>query len=344
VADTLLTVPLLAAAAAAAAATVLLAHRTVRYWRNQLAGRPYELPVDRLGAALRATAATTTAALAATLTVTVLHAGPAPHTTAEATASRPATAAHQPPRTAAPPPPPPRTPEPAPPPPEVRTAGHPAGGTLQVLRDGTRVWLPPYYDSPRAAAIAYPVVVAHTGDDPDLYDGFVLGARQHEADLFVLVMPPLCAPAPGSQGPSPDTVLAEVASRYRTLTSVKARGVLGVGAQASCAVQEALTSAGRYGAAAGVSGTYGAPPSPAAGKATAAWTGAAAHPPLLLATGAGEDGARDSGRRFRTALHPQGDAVRVLDGIAPRKQLFAEVAAYFTEKLDGPSRITHPHT
>lgn len=338
-ADAALTVPLLVAATAAAATTVVLAHRTFRYWRGQLAGRPYELPVDRRGTALRAAAATVTAAVAASLAVGVLHDAPAPRTTA---ATGPVvTSALQPP----PPPPPPRTPEPAPPPPEVRTLGHPSGGTLQILRDGTRVWLPPHYDSASAARVAYPVVVAHAGGtpDPDLFKGFALGARQHKADLFVLVMPPTCAPEPGAQGPSPDTVLAEVASRYRTLTSVKARGVLGVGPQASCAVQEALTSAGRYGAAAGVSGSYPAPP-PAAANANAAWTGATAHPPLLLATAEGEGGARDSGHALRTALHARGDSVRLLDGLAPRGPLFSTVAAYFTEKLDGPTRITHPRT
>ncbi|MBY8879762.1 hypothetical protein [Actinacidiphila acidipaludis] len=335
-ADAVLTVMLLAAAAA----TAVLAFRTLRYWRGEQAGRVYELPVDRRGTVLRAGAATTCAALVAMLAVTMWHTEPTGHTRTAAATTRATTAA---PVVPPPPPPPPRTPHPAPPPPEVRTVAHPAGGTLEVLRDGTQVWLPPLYDAKRSAGIAYPVVVVHTTDPVDLFKGFAVGAQQHKADLFVLVIPPGCAPAPGAQGPTPATVLDEVASRYRTLTATTARGILGIGPQASCAVQEALANAGRYGAAAGVSGSY-ATAAALPGNATAAGTGSAAHPALLLATGPGESGPRTSGHQLRTTLHARGVSVRTLDGLAPRRQLFETVAAYFTEKLDGPSRISHPRT
>jgi hypothetical protein len=343
VADAVLTVLLLAAAAA----TALLALRTVRYWRGELAGRAYELPLDRRGTALRACAAATSAAVAATLAVTLLHTGPAPRTAAAGAAATRTVAASSlpsPPSDASPPPPPAprRTPHPAPPPPEIRTLAHPAGGTLQVLRDGTQVWLPPFYDAKRSASVAYPVVVVHTTDAGDVFKGFARGAQQHKADMFILVVPPGCAPAPGAQGPGPASVLTEVAARYRTLTATTAHGVLGVGPQASCAVQEALAGGGRYGAAAGVSGSYTAPP-PVTGNASAAWTGVA-HPPLLLATGPGESGPRASGHKLRTTLHARGVTVRTLDGLAPRRRLFETVAAYFTEKLDSPSRVTQPRT
>jgi hypothetical protein len=313
VADSVLTVLLLLAVGA----TAVLAYRAVAYWRAEQVGRVYELPVDHRGTALRTGAAGLAAVVAATLGVSLLHTdgSSAPARTVAATASVPAV-----------PPPPPRTPQPAPPAPEVRTVGHPAGGTLQMLRDGTRVWLPPFYGSARAAHLAYPVVIARMdGADPDLYEGFARAARQKHADMFLLVSPPDC-------GRDSAAVLEETARRYRTLDAQSARGVLGLGAEAPCAVREALANPGRYGAAAGVSGTY--PPLGAAAVA-------APSPPLLLATAAGESGPRASSRALREELHARGDAVRRLDGVARRRDMFALVAAYMTEKLDGPSRMAN---
>lgn len=309
-ADFVLTVLLLLAVGA----TAVLAYRAVAYWRAEQTGRAYELPVDHRGTALRAGAAGVAAVVAATLGVSLLNTGgsAAPARPVAATAS-----------VLIPPPPPPRTPEPAPPAPEVRTIGHPAGGTLQMLRDGTRVWLPPFYGSARAADIAYPVVIARMdGDDRDLYEGFARAALKKRADLFLLVSPPDC-------GRDSVAVLAETARRYRTLDAQGARGVLGIGPEAPCAVREALANPGRYGAAAGISGTY--PPLAAAV--------AGPRPPLLLATVVGETGQRASARALKDALHARGDAVRRLDGIRRRRDMFAMVAAYMTEKLDGPSRM-----
>ncbi|MEE4546509.1 hypothetical protein V2S66_31660 [Streptomyces sp. V4-01] len=318
-ADSVLAVLLQTAVVAAAVVTAVLAHRTVRHWRGERAGRAYELPVDHRGTALRAGAAGAAALVTATLAASLLDARGA------ATAPRPAVVAAStatPSRTATPsvPPPPRRTPEPAPPPPEVRTVGHPAGGTLQLLGDGTRVWLPPYYDSARAASVAYPVVVVRVrGDDPDLYAGFASAVRKKKADLFILVMPPGCdRDAPGA--------LAEAGRRYRMLSAQSARGVLGVGPEAPCAVREALTTTGRYGAAAGASGVYPA--------LTAA---PGAHPTVMLTMSAGERGTRASALRLKEALRGPRDAARVVDGLTRRREMFARVAAFMTEKLDGPS-------
>jgi hypothetical protein len=42
--------------------------------------------------------------------------------------------------------------------------------------------------------------------------------------------------------------------------------------------------------------------------------------------------------RLREALHSRGDQVRIIDGVRARRELFALVAGYLTEKLDGPTR------
>ncbi|HEY5835377.1 hypothetical protein [Streptomyces sp.] len=306
----------------ATGAAVLLGHQAMRYWRQEEAGRPYELPVDQRGIALRTGAAGATALVAITLAVTLPDARPTtPASPTVATVSRPTRTPES--LLPTPPPPPSRTPEPAPPPAGVQTIGHPAGGTLQALPDGTRVWLPPRYDSARAAGLAYPVVLARVpaAGDPDLYDGFALQVRRRLADSFILALPRDCGHDSGA-------VLAEVARRYRVLTARTAQAVLGIGPEAPCAVREALAHPSRYTAAVGVSGTYPAL-APAPGL----------HPSLLLATASGETAPRDSARALRKTLRSRGGDVRVLDGISRRRQLFALVASYFTEKLDGPARV-----
>lgn len=313
----------------ATAATALLTHRTVLHWRTEQAGRPYELPVDHRGTALRAGAAGAAALTAATLAVSLINRADTPDTaTAPARATVASARPAADPRTAADPlpPPPPRTPEPAPPPPEVRTTGHPAGGTLQVLQDGTQVWLPPRYDSARAAGVAYPVVLARVPAPTDraLYDGFALQVQRRLADSFILVLPPDC-------NRDSATALAEVRRRYRALTAPTAQAVLGIGPEAPCAVHEALANPARYTAAVGVSGTY--PP-------LARTPGP--RPAVLLAASSGETAATRSARTLRAALRPGGADVRVLDGIASHRELFALVAAYLTEKLDGPARVSPP--
>jgi hypothetical protein len=297
----------------AAGAALLLGLRALRYWYGERAGRAYELPVDRRGTVWRAGASGAAALAAAGLAVPLL-AGPG-----TAAPGRPAAA---PPHQAPPAPPPALTPTAAPPP-EIRTLGHPDGGTLQLLRDGTRVWLPPRYSTPSATGIAYPVVVVHASaaDDLALYSAFAEQADRGRADAFLLVTPPYC-------GTAPDAVLAEVGVHYRVLAARTARGLVGVGPQAACAVREALADRTRYGAAAGVSGTYPQQAAPAD-----------SHPVLLLAAD-DQPGRRASAARLRAALHPKGDQVRLLDGVTSRSALLGDVAAYFTEKLDGPARAT----
>ncbi|WUH92802.1 hypothetical protein OG900_23615 [Streptomyces sp. NBC_00433] len=299
----------------AGAAAVLLGHRALRHWWAERAGRAYELPVDRTGTAVRAGAAGAAALLAAALAVPLFGGGGDEVGTGAAA-----------PALVAVPPPPARTPEPAPPPPEVRTLGHPAGGTLDQLQEGTRVWLPPQYASPKAAGIGFPVVVAHLPADgeADLYSGFVLAAKRGLADPFVLVQPTDCAH--GSA-----TALAQAARRYRVLAARTATGLIGAGADAPCAVREALATTGRYGAAAGISGLYPPlAPSPLP------------RPSLLLALATDDTAARAAALRLRDALHPHGDEVRVIDGIAARRELFAQIAGYLTEKLDGPAKTVTP--
>lgn len=311
-ADVVLSVLLLAATAAA----VLLAHRALRHWWSERAGRPYELPADRLGTALRAGAAGVAALTAVCLAVPLLADSRGSGHADQAPAGKPVAEA------AVAPPAPRRTPAPAPPPPEMRTVGHPAGGTLMELRDGVRVWLPPRYASPGAAGLVYPAVLAQlpaTGD-PDLYEGFAVQAKRGLANPFVLVMPRDC-------GQDPAAVMAAAARYFRILPATGAHAVIGLGAQAPCAVHEALAHPGRYRAAAGISGVY-PPLAPAAGP----------HPALLLAATTGELAPRASALRLRSALHAHGDQVRIIDGVRVRRELYALVAGYLTEKLDGPRR------
>ncbi|MFC4035762.1 hypothetical protein ACFO3J_30460 [Streptomyces polygonati] len=314
----------------AAVTALALALRALRHWQGERAGRVYELPVDRRGVALRTGAAGVAALVAATLAVPLLHRSASPPSSVASVATPPPAV-----RTASavpvqPPPPPSHLPAPAPPEPSpspeqpARTLGHPSGGTLQLLGDGTRVWLPPFYDTPHAAGVAFPVVLAHVEGpqgDPDLYAGLAAGLRSKRSDPFLLVMPDRCDRDSAA-------VLAEVAHRYRTLTSVTARAVLGIGPQAPCAVREALANPDRFRAGIGISGTY--PPLTAP---------AGPYPPLLLASAAGESGPHASALRLRRALHARGDAVRLLDGTGKRAALMGLVGAYLTEKLDGAARV-----
>ncbi|MDX6354275.1 MAG: hypothetical protein QOF98_1178 [Streptomyces sp.] len=330
--DKVLTVLLLLAAAAAAS----LGRRALRHWRWERSGQVYELPVDRLGVALRAGAAGAAALVAVTLAVPLLSGSPSgtgtvATGTATVVAASKATAqpaaSPTPTPLAAPPDDEVHTPAVVPPAPPIQTLGHPSGGTLQLLGDGTRVWLPPRYDAPRAADIAYPVVVARTDapgqdGDLDLYEGFAKAADRGRADTFLLVMPVACDRDSGA-------LLTEVAHHYRTLTARTAQAVLGIGTQAPCAVQEALAHPGRYRAGVGISGTY-PPLAPTAG----------AYPSLLLASLGSEKEARKSARNLRDTLHPRGDAVRMLEGIGKRRDLMGLVAAYLTEKLDGPAKVS----
>ena len=89
------------------------------------------------------------------------------------------------------------------------------------------------------------------GDDADLYAGFVSAVQKKKADLFALVIPPGCDR--DSLG-----ALAEAGRRYRLLTAQSARGVLGIGADAPCAVREALTTTGRRRGRRGVGPVSGA--------------------------------------------------------------------------------------
>jgi hypothetical protein len=305
----------------AAASSVLLGHRALRHWWAERAGRAYELPVDRTGTALRTGAAGAAALLAAALAVPLFGGGSGQDGAGTGVAA---------PAPVVVPSPPARTPEPAPPPPEVRTLGHPAGGTLDQLQDGTRVWLPPQYTSPKAIGIGFPVVVAHVPATaaPDLYGGFALATKRGLSDSFVLVLPTGCA----NDSVRDSAAVAEAAHRYRVLTTRTATSVIGVGADAPCAVREALATTGHYAAAVGISGLYPPlAPSPLP------------HPSLLLVTTSGETAAGAAALRLRDALHPHGDEVRVVDGVAAHRELFALVAGYLTEKLDGPARtVTAP--
>lgn len=308
----------------ATAAAVTLVRSALRYWWSERSGRVYELAQDRTGTALRAAAAGAAVLTVLAVAVPLLSqngggGGVAAAVSTAADLHVPAPVAQAPAHAAAPP---------AAGSAEPRTISRPAGGVLQELPGGTRVWTPPQYAYPRAAQVAFPVVIAQLpalpADNQDLYAGFAAQVQRGLADPFLLVIPRGC----GTEGPDLDAV----ARHYRALTARSARAILGVGDRAACAVREAFAHPGRYRAVAGISGAYEtvAVPSPSpAGR----------RPALLIASASGENAARDSALRFRTALRPRADEVRVIDGVSGRRELFARVAGYLTEKVDGP---THP--
>jgi hypothetical protein len=314
-------VVLIALLALASITAAALARSALRYRWAQRAGLPYELPVRHFGTALRtagaATAAATALAVAAALPA-------APDAAPPAVARFAAAPVHAPARSR------PAPPAPEPPAAPPRTIGHPAHGTLQRLADGTRVWLPPQYAYRKAAHVAFPVVVAYASasgaDDRNLFEGFAAHVAQGLADPFVLVLPARCeATARDARAPS---VVAR-RYRYRVVPGQAARGVLGVGDGAACAVRDAWAHPDRYRAAVGVSGTYPARLPPGSGT------------DLLLATASGDEAARLSARRFREALRGRHGRteIRVTDGAGQRSRVFGAVAGYLTEKLTGPDRI-----
>ncbi len=323
---------------AAGAVAVALARSALRHWWEQRAGRAYELPVERTGTVLRGAGSALAAAVAITLGVC----SPSGPRDPSPSPPRPVTAAA----------PPPSRPSSAPPPRPVpsdpvdagleppRTLGHPAGGTLQELSDGTRVWLPPQYDYPDSAGLYFPLVVAHIDPaDPDLFAGFAAQSLRGIADPFVVVLPARCDAGPGAGLAS---VPAELPRLYRVLPGRPARALLGADGDAACVVRQQLTDPRGFATAIGVSGDYegidrsGPPPYFSADDGYAGRD--MPRPALLLAVPSGEEDARRSALALRERVRGVSAGVRVLDGIAPRRRLFALVAGYATEKLDGPDR------
>lgn len=319
----------------AGAVAVALARSALRHWWEQRAGRAYELPVEHAGTVLRGAGSALAAAVAITVAVCLppgagdrSHSPPRLVTAAAPPSARPSSV-------------PPRVPsdpvdaglEPP------RTLGHPAGGTLQELSDGTRVWLPPQYDYPRSADLYFPLVVAHIDPaDPDLFAGFAAQVLRGGADPFVVVLPARCDSGPGS---GPAALPAEVSRLYRVLPGRPARALLGVDGAAACVVRQQLADPDRYATAIGVSGGYGPfeRPEPPRYSSADRYAGRGVpRPALLLAVPSGEEDARRSALALRAWLRGAPAEVRVLDGIAPRRRLFALVAGYATEKLDGPDR------
>ncbi|MEU6173887.1 hypothetical protein ABZ832_18440 [Streptantibioticus parmotrematis] len=322
---TLLCVVLLVTAVAAA---LWLGRTAVARWTLERAGRAYELPENYRPAVLRAGAAL------AVLTCGIVAAVSLPDGEPAARAPLAAPALPAPPVRKAPVPhaAPQNAVEPAP-----VTIARPAGGTLQRFADGTRVWLPPQYAYGGRASQAFPMVVAYlpatAPDREPLYPAFVRHVRQGLADPFVIVLPRDCSVDPGK-------ALATAARHYRTVGGRGARAVVGVGALAACAVRAALANPGRFGAAVGVSGTYGK------GAVVLPRVRPRSAPHVLLASASGEDGQRASALRLRAALRRVGVRVRIIDGVVPdpgtggdaRRHELALVSEYLTEELAGPAR------
>ncbi|MDX2703941.1 hypothetical protein PV350_13870 [Streptomyces sp. PA03-6a] len=300
---------------AAGAVAVALARSALRHWWEQRAGRAYELPVERTGTVLRGAGSALAAAVVAVTLAVWSPSAPPPRPVP----SDPVDAGLEPPR----------------------TLGHPAGGTLQELSDGTRVWLPPQYDYPDSVGVYFPLVVAHIDPaDPDLFAGFAAQSLRGIADPFVVVLPAHCDTGPGAR---PAAVPVAVARLYRVLPGRPARALLGADGDAACVVRQQLTDPEGYTAAIGVSGGYDgidrSGPPPYYSSTDRGYPGGdMPRPALLLAVPSGEEDARRSALALRERVRGVSAGVRVLDGIAPRRRLFALVAGYATEKLDGPDR------
>jgi hypothetical protein len=242
-----------------------------------------------------------------------------------------------------------------------RLVGRAAGGVLyRVPGAGARVWVPPAYGYPSAARVAFPVVVAYPGGGGgalgDLFAGFAAEARGGHADPAVVVLPDARCPAvPGAAraARAERATLRAVARRFRVLPGRAARGLLGAGAAARCAVRAALGPVPRYAATAAVSGTYpgayrpvGQPAAPATASAPApAHLAPARLAHLALAVPGGERRARAAalGLRRRLAAAPAAPDVRLLDGGGSRRAVYAQLAAYFTEELAAPARRARAH-
>jgi hypothetical protein len=325
-----------------AAATALLARSAVTRWSTERAGKVYELPADYRAAAVRAIAAALVLAAAVALVVRLPDGSNGTYAQVRLNSGVAAPAAPNP----APPsgdsavsPPVSAPPSEEPP----RTIGNPAGGTLQELADGTRVWLPPQYGSPDAASRAFPLVVAYlppgTPDADDLYPAFQ-PHRVGYTDPFLLVLPPRC-PA------DPSSVLDAVGRRYRTMPESVAHAVLGVGDLAPCAVRDGLAHPDRYRAAVGVSGTYD---DLFASDLFASGAPAGRRPHVLLASATGEDTQRASATRLREELRRKGTRVRILErvnagarlGGGAHRRVIALAAGYLAQQLHGTAGSAAP--
>jgi hypothetical protein len=335
---------------AAVAVAVPLGRSALSRWTAERAGRAYELPEDYRAAVLRATACAIVLCTGIVLAVALPGGRSGSGTASEAKAEgasaagrgtvapRPVSTggfvpvpAHRPEQPAAPA----RTPAGG-----LRTLGQPAGGLLEQLPDGTRVWLPPQYAYPRARSLAFPLVVAYlplvAADRQPLYPAFGDAVAAGRADPFVVVQPSGCAA-------NPRAAVAQAARRYRILPGRRAAGVLGAGALAPCAVRAALAHPDAFAAAAGVSGAYDR------GAVRAPEAEVAPPPHLMLASAAGDEPRRASALRLRAALRRMGVRVRIVDGVTadpragggPRRRELALAAQYFTERLDGPRRVRH---
>ncbi|MDI5962944.1 hypothetical protein [Streptantibioticus silvisoli] len=327
--------------AVSSAVAVPLARGATARWRGQRAGRAYELPEDYRPALLRAAASAAVLVTGLVLTVTlssemghspsviVAKGAPAPPPGRPRSDSRPR------PRPDNRPHPRPRPHPSATPGGPPRTVAEPAGGTLQRFADGTRVWLPPQYTYPSAIHRTFPLVVAYLPDvapnSEQLFPAFARHVAAGRSDPFVVVLPRDCAA-------DPSDAAALAARYYRTVPGPAARGVLGVGALAPCAIRAALAHPERFGAYVGVAGTYdgGAVPVPSAAPEP--------FPNLMLAAGGLEGPQRASAVRLRTALLRLGLRARLVDGVlgerplggGQRRHELALAAQYFTEELAAP--------
>jgi hypothetical protein len=332
------------------ALAALLARSAVSSWARERTGRAYELPADYRPAARRAIACVVVLGIGGVMIalgvpVARVRYDPAPpdaQTAAQGAAAAPhaagthGTRRRTPPRRTKPPrhtaaPSANAADRPAP-----REIAEPAGGSLRELADGTRVWLPPQYAYPTAAALAFPVVVAYLprvpAEQEELYPAFVRHVELGKADPFVVVEPSGC-------GADPAAAADEAARHYRLLTGASARGLVGVGTSASCAVRAALAHPDAFGAYVAVSGTY---------EPDGLRLPAALPTPLhlLLTASYGEPSRRLAAYRLRAALRPLGTEARIIDALhadpliggTARRHELADAAQYLTEQLRGPSR------
>jgi hypothetical protein len=332
--------------AAGATVGVGLAGSALGAWREERAGRVYELTPRYLRIAGRAVTAAVALVAAAVGGVMAAVGGsgsgdgaaqaavaPAASTSPSATGHRDATGhpdsdqAHKPALAA------------------LAVVGQPSGGrlylgTLPGVPGQVRVWLPPQYAAHSGAgstALQAVVVRAPEGQLAEVWDGLAGAVTAGHANPFVAV-----APADPCALAADDSALrGAVAGQFRVASRPRSWSEIGVDAGSSCAVTAELAHPDAYAGAVALGGALGRVlPHPATGKAAGGSSPLPSGIRLLLAQAHRDTAGQAEATRLRTALQGAPDlAVRlsaVVRDATPgreRLRLVRMAADYVTEEF-----------
>jgi hypothetical protein len=321
--------------AAGATVGVGLAGSALGAWREERAGRVYELTPRYLRVAGRAVAAAV-ALVAATVGAVMAAFGgsgsaaqpvaavaPVPSRSPSATGHPDSDLAHN------------RAPA------ALVVVGQPSGGrlylgTLPGVPGKVRVWLPSQYAAHTGAgstALQALVVRAPEGDLAEVWEGLAGATAAGRANPFVAV-----APADPCALAMDDSALrGAVAGQFRVATRPRSWAEVGVDAGSSCAVTAELAHPNAY---AGAVALGGALPHPATGRAAGGPSPLPAGIRLLLAQAHRDTAGQAEAARLRAALQGATDAAVRLSAVVrdatPRREhlrLVRMAADYVTEEF-----------